>query len=80
MKKLASFFPLTVAAIVGCGLCCLPFLIPLIATTTGVSILSISNNEILCGSILLVATMLGAGLWFKKKKNACDLPVENKAE
>lgn len=77
MKKNTSLFALATTAIIGCGLCCLPFLIPLIAGTASISIFNLSQDEILCGSIFLGLTLILSILYLKRKnKNVCELPKQ----
>lgn len=60
---------LIVAGIIGCGICCLPLILPLAAGLMGVSILGFTLTGILCG-IFLVLTMALAGTYYLKRKNS----------
>jgi len=76
MKKNTSIFAVATTAIIGCGLCCLPFLLPLIAGTASISIFNLSQDEILCGSIFLGLTLILSILYMKrKKKSVCEIPT-----
>ena len=77
MKTNNSIFALATAAIIGCGLCCLPFLLPLIAGTASISIFNLSQDEILCGSIFFGLTLILSILYLKrKKKSVCEIPTD----
>jgi hypothetical protein len=64
-----------IASVVGCGLCCLPFILPIAAGIAGFSIFSFSIGEIICGTILVaLAAFLLRIYIIKRKNNMCEMP------
>lgn len=75
MKSQKGKIGMVLAAVVGCGICCLPLLSPLIAGSALASLWALHSGEIICLGIALLIFALGGGYWlFKKPKMACELP------
>lgn len=73
--KLGNTKYLVVAGIVGCGICCLPFLLPLAAGLIGGATISFSNDALAYGAILVVLAASLLGIYFsRRKKKVCDVP------
>ena len=73
MKKKKHINLITIGFL-GCGICCLPLLLPIAAGITGVSIFSFSLGSFLCGVSLLLLAIILVGIYrFKQKKSSCDL-------
>ena len=79
MKTNTSIFALAATTIIGCGFCCLPFLLPLIAGTASISIFNLSRDETLCGAMFVALTLLLAIFYVRKKrKNTCEVSTDKK--
>ena len=75
MKTNKSVY-LIIAGLIGCGICCLPLLLPIAAGIAGISVFSFSSDEIICGAIFLFLALILVGIYLtKRKKNVCDLPI-----
>jgi len=66
---------LVVAGIVGCGLCCLPFLFPLAAGVMGISVFGFALTHILCGVFFLFLALALYGTYLAMKKKVCVGPA-----
>lgn len=66
------------AAVIGCGLCCLPFLLPAAGGVLGLSLLGFSTGALLCGMAMLLIAI--AVFWFYrvKRKQTCTVRSVNK--
>lgn len=64
---------LTMAGLIGCGICCLPLLLPLATGFLGVSIIGFSLSSILCGAIFLFLALALYGTYLTKKKTVCGV-------
>jgi len=62
------------AGLIGCGICCLPLLLPLAAGFMGISILGFSLSSILCGVFFLFLALAFFGVYLKKRKKSCVAP------
>ena len=62
---------LAIAGLIGCGLCCLPLLLPLATGLMGMSILGFSLNSALCAAIFLILAAALYGLYRTKRKKVC---------
>ncbi len=60
---------LMIAGIGTCGICCLPFLLPIAAGVFGVSIVSFSVTKVLCAVILLFVSIMLIVVYRHKTKN-----------
>lgn len=69
---------LIIAGLIGCGICCLPLLLPIAAGMTGASILGFTFGQIVCGVLFLVVGIMLLGLYRSKKKNSCSIPASEK--
>ncbi len=79
-KKSAKALTVTLFTfIVGCGLCCLPFIWPLVAGLLGLSALSFASSELACMGLIAGSVALVLALWklkqLREKKNVCRLPA-----
>jgi len=72
--KIRGRVKLAIAGIIGCGLCSLPILLPVMAGALGISILGISLIHILCGVFFLFLAVAAYGLYLSKRKRMCVLP------
>lgn len=67
-----------IASIVGCGLCCLPFLLPIAAGITSISAFSFSIGAILCSAIFFALAVFILRVYSNKRKNSvCKIPNNN---
>ena len=62
---------LTIFGLIGCGICCLPLLLPLATGLFGVSILGFALSSLLCGAIFFFLAIALIGMYLKKRKTAC---------
>lgn len=69
---------IVIASIIGCGLCCLPLLLPIAAGITGISVFSFSIDAIICGAILLSLAVFILLIYFNNRnRKACKLSDSN---
>ncbi len=62
---------IVIASLFGCGLCCLPLLLPLAAGAAGISFFGFSSYQVLCGVFFLVLALVLAGTYIAKRKKRC---------
>lgn len=75
MKSKRNKYLIFATAIVGCGLCCLPFLFPVAIASLGISIGAFTADQIICGSIFLLIAITLAVIYLKRRaKKSCELP------
>ncbi len=63
---------LILTGIVGCGICCLPLLLPVGVGLAGLSILGFSFNSLWCGLIALFLSIALVGFWLVTKRKTTD--------
>ena len=70
--KMKYSVKMTIAGLIGCGVCCLPLLMPLILpVATGflsVSVIGFSLGSILCGTIFFFLAIALYGMYLTKRK------------
>lgn len=64
-----------VAAVIGCGLCCLPFLGPLMAGTALAALWATHAGEMACLAVLAAVLAIFVAVHLRKRKRtSCELP------
>lgn len=66
-----------IIGIIGCGICCMPLLLPIAAGISGFSIFSFLSADYFWAIILLLLAITLVGIYRMKKKKVCDLPAIN---
>jgi len=65
----------TIFGLIGCGICCLPLLLPVATGLIGASVFGFSLGQFLCGMIFLIVGIVLFGLYIYKKKNLPPTPL-----
>ena len=71
--KTSRSLKLIITGLIGCGICCLPLLLPAAAGMLGFSVLGFAFSQVLCGIFVLSLAIAIYGLYLSKKKSACHV-------
>ncbi len=75
MNPIRRRFAALTALVVGCGLCCLPFLAPLFGGLGFASLGFALSEEVWCAIGLAVLALIVAVVWYRRHaKDRCEVP------